>query len=174
MKLENCVKENKIVIFVVSNKKYVNQLNEITSAVTKTNKNILYVTLNKSYKVLAESFEKKGIDTKKITFIDSVSGGVQKPKDYKVYFVSSPKALTELSITINETMKQNIDIMVLDSLSTLLVYEDPLTVVKFVHSIVSKIRDVNKKCVMTSLSEDAGKSILKDLSMFVDKVIVLK
>lgn len=167
------LKEGKIIVFVVSNKKYVERINDITLAVTKTNKSVIYVSLNKPYNVLIDTFLKKKIDVKKLSFIDSVSSKVSKPKDYKVSFVSSPKALTELSITMNEMLKST-DSMIFDSLSTLLVYEDPSTVIKFAHSVISKIRTTNKEFVIISLSEDVDKSVLKDIGMFVDKVVTLK
>jgi archaellum biogenesis ATPase FlaH len=174
MGVEKYLKQGKIIVFVVSNKNYIDRINDITLAVTKTSKNVIYVSLNKPYNILVETFEKKKIDVKKLSFIDCVSGRVSKPKDFKVSFVSSPKALTELSITMNEMLKPAVDAMIFDSLSTLLVYDDPSTVVKFAHSVISKIRTTNKEFVIVSLSEDADKNVLKDIGMFVDKVVALK
>lgn len=173
MQLEKHLKGNKIVIFVVPTKNYAKGINDITLAATKSGKSIVYVTVNKPYNILVDSFSAKKIDIGKITFIDAVSGGVKAPKGVNVEFVSSPKALTEMSITINELMKKT-DSFVFDSVSTLLVYDDPSTVVKFIHSILSKARAAGTNFVLTVLSEDAGKSVLKDVSMFVDKVVVLK
>ncbi len=172
--MEQTIKGNKILLFVVSNKNYIKNINEIAYGVSNVSRSIVYVTLNKPYKVLVESFEKKGINAKKMAFIDCASGSIQKPKDYDVLFVSSPEALTELSITINETMKKSTNIIIFDSVSTLLVYKEPSIVVKFIHSMISKIRAADKKCVMISLSEDANKTVLKDIGMFIDKMVVLK
>lgn len=173
MQIERHLKENKIIIFVIPTKNYGKGINDIALAATKTGKSVTYVTVNKPYNILLGLFESKKIDTKKITFIDAVSGSVSAPKGIKVEFVSSPKALTELSIIINEHMKKT-DSVLFDSVSTLLVYDDPATVVKFIHSILSKARASGTNFVLTVLSEDAGKSVLKDVSMFVDKVVVLK
>lgn len=173
MNIESSLKENKIVVFVIPVAKYSDCINEITSSVTEASKNIIYVTLNKPYKVLADSFSKQGIDLGKIHFIDGISGTVKADDNCKVTFVASPKALTELSIEITESMKDGIDAIIFDSVSTLLVYEEASTVVKFMHSLIAKIRESNKNCIITSLLDDADKSLLKDIGMFVDKVVEL-
>ncbi len=46
-----------------------------------------------------------------------------------------------------------------------------MTSIKFVHSIVSKIRSADKKCIFFSLKEDADSDMMKDVNMFVDKVV---
>ena len=65
------------------------------------------------------------------------------------------------------------DSSILDSLSTLLIYEEPSTVIKFSHSIISAFRSREVKAVLTCLEGDVGSELIKDLSMFVDKVVEL-
>ena len=155
---------SQITVVVVPNNKYLSGLQKVVSSVS--GEKICYVALNKPYNTIAETVK---LNTKSVTFIDCVSGGVAGPKDYKVIFVSSPKALTNLSIAITENMKKH-DVIVFDALSTLLVYNDGATVIKFVHSIVSKLRATKTRCIFMTLKEDINTDMMKDLSMFVDKV----
>jgi hypothetical protein len=153
-----------ISVVIVSNSKYSSGLQKTISSVS--GKKICYVSLNKPYITIAETVK---LNPKNVTFIDCVSGGVAKPKGYNVIFVSSPKALTDLSIDIVENMKKS-EVIIFDALSTLLVYNDAATVIKFVHSIVSKIRTTKTKIIFMTLREDTNTDMMKDLSMFVDKV----
>ena len=153
-----------ISVVVVSNSKYSSGLQKVISGVS--GKKICYVSLNKPYTTIADTVK---LNLKNVIFIDCVSGGVTKPKGYSVIFVSSPKALTDLSIDIVENMKKS-DVIIFDALSTLLVYNDSATVIKFVHSIVSKIRMTKTKVIFMTLKEDTDTDMMKDLSMFVDKI----
>jgi archaellum biogenesis ATPase FlaH len=63
------------------------------------------------------------------------------------------------------------EVTVFDSLSTLLVYEDPSVVTRFVHSIISVFRSMGSKSVLISLKDDVKTELVKDLGMFVDKVV---
>ena len=171
MSIGSALKKSGIMIFLLHNRKYSDELNSVVSAAAKTGKKILFVSLSKPFATLADAFESKKIETKNIMFIDAVSGGVKKPRGYRVSFVSSPKALTELSITINESLGKETDIVIFDSLSVLLAYEDASTVTKFMHSLLSRMRERGKKCAILALSEDSENRALKDVSMFADSVI---
>lgn len=165
--LDQVIKSNQIIVFQISKKDYITKTLGITSAISKTQKNICYVTLNKPYESLIKSFDEKKIDTKDLMFIDGASGMMKSTG--KVIFIQSPKSLTELSIDMVGLLKK-VDSFVFDSLSTLLIYEDSMTAIKFVHSIVSKIRVSGKRCVFFALKEDSGTDMMKDINMFVDKV----
>ncbi len=171
MGLEKNIKDGQIVVFSVPQSNYEDGLEEVVSSVFAVSKSICFVAMNKPYATLGTMFKAKGLDLGKVTFIDCVTGRVSKDKTYNVVSVSSPKALTELSITMSQTMKKDFDFIIFDSLSTLLVYGDSITAIKFVHSIVSKIRETKKKMIFMVLKEDSATDLMKDISMFVDKII---
>jgi hypothetical protein len=86
--------------------------------------------------------------------------------------VSSPKALTEMSITIGKVLELGkIEALIFDSLSTLLVYTDPSTVVKFTHSLISLLRSKNVSGLLMCVEGGASSNMVKDISMFADKVV---
>jgi archaellum biogenesis ATPase FlaH len=116
--------------------------------------------------------KRAGIPTEGMYFVDAVSSkvGSMEP-DKRAVFVSSPQALTELSIAIKKCVDtRKLDFVLFDSLSTLLVYEELSSMVKFVHSVISALRVKGKSCVFTLLKEDIKEELVKDLGMFADKV----
>ncbi len=166
------IKENDIVLFLISDKRYPESVKDIAAAAAKTFSKICYVSLNKPFDTLVSIFNKSGVDTDKIVFVDCVSGGFKKTGGANVVFVSSPKALTEMDIAIKKALdKEKFQGLVFDSLSTLLVYEEPFTVIKFSHSVISKLRNAKAKGVFLTLKGDIKSELVKDLGMFVDKVV---
>lgn len=165
------IKENDIMVLIIPNSSYGDSLKNLTSDMSKTFNKICYISLNKPHKSLLKGFEQKGAKTKKFFFIDAVGKG---SNSEGIAYITSPKALTELNIAITKALSSGlVDSALFDSLSTLLIYEDPSTVIKFTHSIISAFRNKSVKAVLTCLGGDAKSELIKDLSMFVDKVVEL-
>lgn len=165
--------ENKIVLFIMPSVDYNKDITEIMKKIS--GKNTCYVTLNKTFDSLKELFEKSKINTKRIVFIDAISKTIKKApaQTENCYFVSSPGALTELSITIDKFLKNNFDYLVFDSLTNLLIYEKKAPVAKFVSSLVNKIREGKTKAIFYALSVKEQQALIEEAGMFVDKVINL-
>ena len=136
-------------------------------------KNVCYVTLNKTYDSLKELFSKKSVDVKNIVFIDAISATIKDVPDQTTgcYFVSSPSALTELSLVISKFIRHGFDYLIFDSLTNLMIYEKKAPVAKFLSTIVNKIKESKTKAVFYSLSMDEHQELIKECSMFVDEVI---
>ena len=77
-------------------------------------KSVCYVTLNKTFDSLKELFKKKKVNVDNITFIDTISMRIKEAPDQtkNCYFVSSPEALTELSLTILKFVKHNFEYLI--------------------------------------------------------------
>jgi len=168
---QNFAMASGIILLVISNKDYSSRMKDIVSSASSSYSRICYVSLNKPYSVISESLKKQGIDTKKFFFIDCTENHADE-KAGQVVNVSSPKALTEMSITIGKVLELGkIEAMVFDSLSTLLVYEDPSTVVKFTHSLISSLRGKKVSGVLVCLEGGKNAELVKDISMFADRVV---
>jgi hypothetical protein len=167
------IKKNKILIFLIPKKEYSKYVTEIAQASYSMLKGICFVSLNKPYQTLSPVFKGKGIKLEKLVFIDAVSTGFKKESGgARVVAVSSPKALTELNIKIRKEIGK-VSAIVFDSLSTLLVYEQPSIVIKFSHSVISLLRKSKINGIFIMLKEDMDGELSKDLSMFVDGVVEL-
>ena len=169
--LKNELNGNKILLISFKSIEYregqKNLLGYSSGAFNKT----CYVTVNDPY----ESVKGKLVEgeVSRFFFIDCVTPDVKTSKpEGGVVFVSSPHALTEISIAITNAMeKEKIDHLIFDSLSTLLIYEKPLTILKFVHSMVLKFREANLNASFVIMKEDVSVEMKKDLTMFVDKIV---
>jgi hypothetical protein len=169
--IDGAIKENDILVFVIENKAYADSLTKISRAVAAAYKKTCYVSLNKPYEVVARELEKNKIDPKKFFFIDC-TGNVSDSEN--VMHVSSPRALTELNLAISKVLDRvDVKSCLFDSLSTLLIYENPSIVIKFAHSIISAFRSKGTKVVFVCLKENMKSELIGDLSMFADKVMEL-
>jgi hypothetical protein len=159
-----------VTLVVVPEKEYASKINEIVSAASSSHSRICYTSLSKPCSTLSQSFSKNGIDTKKILFIEC--GGSSGGESGQVVHVSSPKALTEISIAISKVIDMGkIEILIFDSLSTLLVYADSSTVVKFAHSIITMLRSKGVDGMLMCAKSSQSEAIVKDITMFTDNVM---
>jgi len=175
MDLKKEVVDNQIVVVLIPNEQFSAKLMEIVDVMAKNFKKVCYISMNKPYDTIIKTLEKNNVDPKKFYFIDCITRTVRKPEAVDhCKFVTSPRALTELSITMTEVLKkQKVDSLIFDSLSTLLVYESLMAVTKFAHTIIAQIRVSNSHGVFTSLKEDVNPALVKDLNMFADRVLDL-
>ena len=162
--------EGQIVIIIIPGKKYPTTLKKVVAQVASKSRKVCYVSLNKPVDALANGFEGAGIDNGKFIFIDCM-GKTKARKDIQSFSVSSPDALTEISININKSFAANADCIVIDSLSTILLRGNPLTAIKFAHLLVSKCRILERKCVFMCLEEDMEGDFKRNLSALGDKII---
>ena len=86
---------------------------------------------------------------KNFLFIDAISKSIkEEPSQTEgCYFVSSPGSLTELSIAICRVIRHGFDYLVFDSLTNMMIYEKKAPVIKFIYSIINKIRENKTKSV---------------------------
>jgi KaiC/GvpD/RAD55 family RecA-like ATPase len=163
---------NQTVLLLVPSTDYNNLIVEATKQLS--GKNIVYVTLNKTSESLKEAFSKKKINSKNVFYIDAISKTVKKTVNTKdCVFCSSPGALTEISIAITKFLKHNIDYIIFDSITSLLIYEKKSPVSKFLSSVINNIKNSKTKAVFIALSVKEQKDLIKETGMFVDEVIDL-
>jgi hypothetical protein len=165
--------EGEVIVLLIPDEEYGKRIIEITKDLSRVSSKLCYVTLNLPYSSLERSFREKEIDISKFYFIDAITQTAEIPKEKEnCEYISSPGALTELSLAVSNVLEtQKFNYMVFDSLSTLLVYETPVVVTKFIHSLMAKIRVVGCKAIFTILKQDSSSMLLKDINMFADKIL---
>jgi len=148
---------NKIVLFLVDPKMYMKRNLSILKILVNQNKfSGIYITVNRPFNTLIQIMKDDSIDTKKIFFIDcitkmvpttnkiSLSSKNKLERTENCIFVPSPSRLTEIGLALSEvltgTKNPKDKFLYLDSLSTLLIYNDLETIVKFVHFLTTRIR----------------------------------
>src|SRR3989338_6978118 len=112
------------------------------------NNKVCYVTLNKSYENLRQIFEKNNIKLENIKFIDAITRTFKKVDDTeKGKFCSSPMAMTEISLKINEILKENFDYLIFDSITSILMQEKNTALIKFITDLEHKSKNATTKSI---------------------------
>jgi KaiC/GvpD/RAD55 family RecA-like ATPase len=164
--------ENKTALLLMPSTEYNSDIIDIVKQLSE--KKVCYITLNKTFDSLMEIFKKKGVNTENLVFIDAISKTIKKTTEVdNCFFVSSPGALTELSLVISKFLKQEFDYLIFDSLTNLMIYEKKAPVAKFLSSLINKISATETKSVFYAISVKEQDELIKQCSMFVDRVIDL-
>jgi KaiC/GvpD/RAD55 family RecA-like ATPase len=164
----------KNLILVVPNQKYGESIISVIKKIVDKYNKLCYITLNERTEHLIESFEQNQIDAKKFFFIDAVSKkskSKEKERDNCIY-VSAPNALIELSLAVSRVIeKENPDLFILDSASTLLIYEEHNTSIRFMHSLMEKTDSCRSDFFITILYSDEKNPAIEELGLFVDEFV---
>ncbi len=135
----------------------------------------IFVSANKPYCTVEETFRKLGI-MDKIIFVDCASrlAGVN-PTDERVVLVNSPGDLTQLAITLGKSIEQveHQRFLVFDSLTTLLIYSKVELLMQFAHSLGITMRAKSVTCFFLAVDQEATKEMLKFLSTIADEYVHL-
>lgn len=125
---------------------------------------------------MKETFDKKGVNTENMVFIDAISKTFKETPDMtdQCYYCSSPNSFTEISLAISKVLKHGFDYLIFDSLASLLVYEGKAPVSKFASNIVNKMKNADVKGIFYALDINKHKSTIQEAGMFLDKVINLQ
>jgi KaiC/GvpD/RAD55 family RecA-like ATPase len=135
----------------------------------------IYVTVNKPYNFIKKTMETYNIDSNQVYFIDAISktSTGQPERIDNVIYVNAPKSLTEISFGLTELVnaKPSLSFLLLDSISTFLLYNDQRSVEKFVHMLVNMLRELDMDGVIVTLDREQDKGLIDQLSVFCDKVM---
>jgi len=167
---------DQVIVLIIPDEEYREKILDITKELSNLTDKICYISLNRPYGTLIQEFKRREIDLKKFYFIDAITQTAETTQPSpNCEFVSSPGALTELSLSISNILdKKEVNYLIFDSLSTLLVYENEMIVTKFIHSLMAKIRVVGCNAVFTCLEQDKGSVLIKDINMFSDRILNVK
>lgn len=147
--------------------------NSVIKSFLNSNTTGVYVCFNRPHKAVKSLIEKDGINTEKIFFIDCIATGLgEAEKSDNVLHIQSPADLTGLSIAINEFIEKIPDnkFLIIDALTTLLIYNREDIVIKFVKSISEQSMKSSLKTVILT-PEPRGGDLINKISLFFDKII---
>ncbi len=139
----------------------------------------VYVSVNKPYMDIVKTLPNKETSIPQTQFVDAITAltgrGVE--DNQVVTFIDSPLALVELNLAISDRMKglvSNQKFLILDSVSTLLVYNTPQSVEKFCHTVIAKNRAENVLGLFLMIESEDHRGVVETLAQFVDNVITVK
>ncbi len=171
-------KHQKYVALIIVNSKDYNNFNlNLVKYFTKDKKQPgVYVTVNQPFATLKKKFKEAGINTELIIFIDAISNMVNKSleDDEHCFYLDNPQDLSDISIAMSQaidSINHKNKFVFLDSVSTLLVYNDNKTLIKFIHFLAGRIRDWNIEGILISLRDKKDRALIDKISQFCDVTI---
>lgn len=178
---------NSNIVFILPHDKYSGYTAKIVKEVLQGYERICYVTISKSYKSVLEKFKNEGIGCRNIYFVDAITKTVSskphilellmpaKKVKSKYFFVTNPKALIELSLAISDLLEnRRNELVVLDSVNTLMIYNENKEIMKFLHYVMAKISENRCKGIFLFAADEKKSTLVKEISLFADKVIDLR
>ena len=137
----------------------------------------LCITITRTVGSLKATLESREISTENIHFIDCISRVTGSSMECEnCEFVSHPSNLTDISIALTNSlnkMGEGRKFLVVDSWSSLLIYNDQKKVLGFSNFIINKLRAKNINGFIITLQTKNNEEFVNSLSIFCDKVINL-
>ncbi|MFH1249226.1 MAG: ATPase domain-containing protein [archaeon] len=131
----------------------------------------VYVTLSKPVVTVKKLLEEAGVDTRIVIFIDAITKTIDgTEKKDNCLFIGTPENLSDISIAMDQavTALPAQKFIFFDSLSVLLVYNQPALVAKFIHLIAGKMHIWKVKGIIISLRRKEDEELIKELFQFCD------
>ena len=136
----------------------------------------VYITVNHPMDSFKPKLEKAGVDLSKLAFVDGITkqsqGRMLEGENF--YYTESPKDLVDLNFLLDKALKKLPEkkFVLIDSITTLLIYNDLQVVEKFMHAMVGKMRSSETSAVFI-ISSRVEEEVTDLLAQFCDKVVEL-
>jgi hypothetical protein len=168
----NALKRYKNVVAITKTKSHRKVFIDFCKDSGKKFRNIMIISFTKSYPALLSELSAAGVDTTNYFFIDCISARHTEVKSSdKCAYVSSPETLIEVSASLSRAMRNPTDLVILDDISSLSLYNDNVEVLKFLHGLMVKMQKSHAKGVYFLLDDGMKKETLSDLALFADKIV---
>lgn len=136
----------------------------------------VYISVSKPYKHVLKLMEEKNISAENVKFIDCITratGNVAE-KTENVVYVENPASLEEISMYSDKLIKDITSekkFLFIDSISSLLIYNEERSIEELIHFLVNQIRSDGVGGVILSTDETSTQSIIRRLIPTCDKEI---
>jgi archaellum biogenesis ATPase FlaH len=174
------IENNKFLLILMEERECPSKLEEIIKSIEKIRTKICYVCPSKPYTDVVEELGNKGIDISNFFFVDVLTSYYKEPEHVKnCIFITSPNNLTAIRVAIRKAIEEKqCSVILFDTISTMLIYQQTSSVVKFTHHLLADEKEENIKKLFIVLKHDTipveeNQKLVKDLEMFADKTLDL-
>ena len=165
---------NFIVLLDTHAENYFESVMESAGAMTAKNKKGVYVTVSRPYRYILREMQKRNIKTDGLVFIDCISSMAGERGEGNCTFVENPAALEEISMYLTfslDKLESTEKFMIIDSISTLLIYNSLNSVKEFSMFIINKMRLEGVDGVLVVIEKEAPEDLKQSLVAMCDKTI---
>jgi len=172
-KLKNLSKDS--IVLVISNPRKHRDVNfNILKYMTENKQRGVYVSLNLHCDKVKKLLEDYLIDPKNIHLV-CCKNGCSIDKRSSCSFISSPEQLTTLSTYLSKLIESgDFRFVLFDSITTLLMYNERSTTLKFLNFLSTRISSSGVKSVFTTLQDKKSEEVIEEFSQFCDEVMDLR
>lgn len=150
---------------------------EVVKFLTKQNDYGIIVSANRPYINLIANYQRNKIDTNKVYILDLISRNqnADEPAD-NVMFIKNASSLTDISLSINEHIKrlEGKKFVFIDSITTMLIHNEPYVFARFMHSIFTRMRLNGIGGIMISMTDRTNREVRAEIAQLCDKVIKIE
>ena len=154
---------------------------ELTTALVKfysdRNDRGIIVSANRPYNNLMNIYKQNSIDTSKMFILDCISKNQNVTVPAKnVMFINNVSSLTDISLSINETMNGSKEkqFVFFDSITTMLIHNKPYVFTRFIHNVLTKMRLKGIGGLLISTQDNSNSEIRAEIAQLCDKVIKIE
>lgn len=172
------MKENAVILISSKSKDHgVVVSNMLDILVNEKDMGGIYISVSRPYEFIVSMMKEKSISSDDIYFVDCISqmaGKAHDKPDENVVFVENPSSLEEVSLYLDRMLgkvKNEKKFLFLDSLSSLLIYNNDKSVKEFTHFIINKIRLENIAGVILSIEKKEAEDLVRTLTPMCDAEI---
>ena len=146
----------------------------LKAIIGKKNEGVI-VSASRPFINLVSILKEKDIDIKKLSFIDCVTQPTGEKTERPCTFVQTSANLTEISIALEESSKnfKGDGFFLIDSISSMLIYNDRLTLTRFFHSLFVRMRTKKISGAILMMREDNNIEVRAEIGQLCDKIIKL-
>jgi len=137
----------------------------------------IIVSANRPYTTLLNAYQRNNIDTSKVFIVDLISKNLNGHfKAENVMFIDNVSSLTDISLSVNRHMKElnGKKFVFFDSLTTMLIHNEPYVFARFIHSILTRMRLNGVGGVLISLTDSSNYDLRAEIAQLCDKVIKIE
>ncbi|MCQ1538793.1 hypothetical protein FTO68_07320 [Methanocalculus taiwanensis] len=137
----------------------------------------IIISINEPSSIMKKSLEKQSINSQNLFFIDCITGMAtgQKKDESATIYVASPGQLTNIGIALTKAMTSMKDrerlYLLVDSVNTMFVYNEPDQIIRFLHMLINKVRLNSAKGLLFSVKNAIDPIISTQIETFADMVI---
>jgi hypothetical protein len=169
--------DKRIILALSPSRTYRENTLTMIKGIQKGNLHIILICVNQPAAFLMDFYQRNGIDTRRIFFIDAITqyaiGSPGESTDNCV-FVSRPNNLTAIGIAVTTTLKkfeQEKTIIFLDSVNAMLIHSSSVDLLKFIHFIINKLRIMNIAGILLAIEKGLDPILLTQLTTFADETV---
>jgi len=143
---------------------------------SKINDKGIIISANRPYTNLISFYKKNGIDVDKIFVLDLISKSQHADiKADNVFYIDNASSLTNISLALDDNIKKfsGKKFVFIDSITTMLIHNDPSVFARFIHNIFTKFRINEVDCFIITLEDITNIETRSEIAQLCDKVIKL-